>query len=78
MAQFCRGQSRQVARSQILLLALSLVILPGVCAKAQTLYERPVLVVDPDMHTAVSKAAAADAGGRFLATGSHDKTVRIW
>src|ERR1700730_5412850 len=78
MAQFCRGQSRQVARLQILLAALSLVILPGLCAKAQNLYERPVLVVDPDMHTAVSKTATADAAGRFLVTGSEDKTVRIW
>jgi WD40 repeat protein len=78
MAQFCRGQSCRVARLQILLAALSLVILPGICAKAQTLYERPVLVIDPDMHTAIFKTAAADAAGRFLATGSHDKTVRIW
>jgi outer membrane protein assembly factor BamB len=78
MAQFCRGQSRQVARSQILLAALSLVILSSLCAKAQNLFERPVLVVDPDMHTAKSKAAAADAAGGFLATGSEDKTVRIW
>ena len=78
MAQFCRGQSRQIARLQILLAAFSLVILPSLCAKAQNLYERPVLVVDPDMHTAVSNAAAIDAAGRFLATGSDDKTVRIW
>ncbi|MFZ0494865.1 MAG: caspase family protein [Methylocella sp.] len=78
MAQFCRGQSRQVALLQILLAALSLVILPGFCAKAQNLYERPVLVVDPDMHTDVTRTAAVDATGRFLATGSDDKTVRIW
>jgi hypothetical protein len=78
MAQFCRGQSRQIARLQILFLALALVILPGICAKAQNLYERPVLIVDPDMHTAISKTAAADAAGRFLVTGSYDKTVRIW
>jgi WD40 repeat protein len=78
MAQFCRGQSRRVERLRILSLALSLVILPGVCVKAQTLYERPVLVIDPDMHTAVSRTAAADAAGRFLVTGSNDKTVRIW
>jgi hypothetical protein len=51
MAQFRRGQSRRVARLQILLLALSLVILPGICAEAQNLYERPVLIVDPDMHS---------------------------
>jgi WD40 repeat protein len=43
-----------------------------------TLYERPVLVVDPGMHTAVPKMADADAEGRFLASGSYDKTVRIW
>jgi WD40 repeat protein len=60
------------------LAALSLTILPGICANAQNLYERPVLIVDPDMHTAISKTAAADAAGRFLATGSYDKTVRIW
>jgi WD40 repeat protein len=78
MAQFCRGQSRQVAAFRLLLAALSLIILPGLCAKAQNLYERPVLVVDPDMHTAVSKAVAVDAAGRFLVTGSEDKTVRIW
>jgi dipeptidyl aminopeptidase/acylaminoacyl peptidase len=78
MAQFCRGQSRQIARLQILLAALSLVILSSLCAKAQNLYERPILIVDPDMHTANSKGAAADAAGRFLVTGSEDKTVRIW
>jgi WD40 repeat protein len=63
---------------QILLLTLPLVILPGLCAKPQNLYERPVLVVDPGMHTAVSYTAAVDAAGRFLVTGSRDKTVRIW
>jgi WD40 repeat protein len=78
MAQFRRGQSRQIAHLQILLAALSLVILPGLSAKAQNLYERPVLIVDPGMHTADSRAAADDAAGRFLATGSDDKTVRIW
>jgi hypothetical protein len=46
MAQFLRGQSRQVARLRTLLPALSRVNLSSLCAKAQTLYERPVLVVD--------------------------------
>jgi WD40 repeat protein len=78
MAQFLRGQSRQVARLRTLFPALSLVILSSLCAKAQTLYERPVLVVDPEMHTAFSRRAAIDAAGRFLVTGSYDKTVRIW
>jgi len=78
MARFCRGQSRQIARLRIWLAALSLVILSSLCAKAQTLYERPVLVVDSDMHTALFVGAAADAASRFLVTGSNDKTVRVW
>jgi len=78
MAQLCRGQSHQIVLLQILLLALPLVFLSSLCAKAQTLYERPILVVDPDMHTAESGAVAVDAWSRILATGSWDKTVRIW
>jgi WD40 repeat protein len=38
----------------------------------------PVLIVDPGMHTAIPSGAAVDAAGRFLATGSDDKTVWIW
>ena len=42
------------------------------------LYEQPVLVVDPGMHTASIRSVAVDAGGRVAATGSDDKTVRVW
>ena len=42
------------------------------------LFERPVLVVDPRMHTAKINSQAVDAGGRFAVTGSDDRTVRIW
>ena len=42
------------------------------------LYERPVLAVDPGMHTAAIRSLAVDAGGRFAVTGSDDHTVRIW
>ena len=55
MARFCRGQSRRVTFLQIVLLALMLAALASLHAKAQTLYERPVLIVDPDMHTARSR-----------------------
>jgi hypothetical protein len=41
-------------------------------------YARPVLVVDPGMHTAAIAAASADHDGRWAVTGSLDKTVRIW
>jgi WD40 repeat protein len=42
------------------------------------LYDRPVLSVDPGMHTAAIRSLAVDAGGRFAVTGSDDRTVRIW
>jgi WD40 repeat protein len=42
------------------------------------LYDRPVLAVDPGMHTAKIKSLAVDAAGRFAVTGSDDRTVRIW
>ena len=46
-------------------------------AQAQ-LYEQPVLVVDPGMHTAPIKAVSVDAAGKLGVTGSDDKTVRVW
>ena len=42
------------------------------------LYEQPVLVIDPGMHTAPIQSVAVDAAGHLAVTGSHDKTVRIW
>jgi hypothetical protein len=42
------------------------------------LYDRPVLVIDPGMHTGGIYAASVDAAERFVATGSLDKTVRVW
>jgi WD40 repeat protein len=45
---------------------------------SEGLFDRPVLVVDPGMHTAVIVRAAADRDGRWAATASYDKTVRVW
>jgi WD40 repeat protein len=42
------------------------------------LYDRPLLVMDPGMHTSAISGADVDADGRFAVTGSHDKTVRVW
>jgi WD40 repeat protein len=42
------------------------------------LYDRPVLAIDPGMHTAKIGSQAVDAEGRFAVTGSDDRTVRIW
>jgi DNA-binding beta-propeller fold protein YncE len=46
--------------------------------KGTDLYDRPVLAVDPGMHTAKIQSLAVDVGGRFAVTGSDDRTVRIW
>jgi WD40 repeat protein len=45
---------------------------------ATGLYDRPVLVFDPGVHTAPIRRADIDADGRFAVTGSLDRTVRIW
>lgn len=45
---------------------------------ATSFHGRPVLVVDPGMHTAIIKRLDADRNGQFLVTASEDKTVRIW
>ena len=42
------------------------------------LYDRPMLAVDPGMHTAKIQAQAVDAAGRYAVTGSDDRTVRTW
>ena len=42
------------------------------------LYDRPVLAIDPGMHTAQITSQAVDRDGRFAVTGSDDRTVRIW
>jgi hypothetical protein len=41
-------------------------------------YDRPVLAIDPSMHSGKIWTQAVDAGGRFAVTGSDDCTVRIW
>ncbi len=38
----------------------------------------PILRIDPQMHTAPIRSIAVDSRGRYLVTGSEDKTVRVW
>src|SRR5262249_24918556 len=42
------------------------------------LYDQPVLVVEPGLHTAPIKALSVDAAERLAVTASEDKTVRVW
>jgi WD40 repeat protein len=51
---------------------------PPAAPPAAGLYDRPVLVLDPGMHTARIWRADVDAEGRYAVTGSDDKTVRVW
>jgi WD40 repeat protein len=47
-------------------------------APTPAFYDRPVLVIDPGMHTNLVRWADADVEGRWAVTASEDKTVRIW
>jgi WD40 repeat protein len=38
----------------------------------------PILKISTEMHTATIFSIAADAGNRYLVTGSDDKTVKVW
>jgi WD40 repeat protein len=75
MADIFRGQGSGVAR--VLLPALLFVVLLSPAAPAQ-LYEQPVLIIDPGMHTAPISDAGVDAAGRIAVTGADDKTLRVW
>jgi WD40 repeat protein len=60
-----------------------LIMLAAAGAAAQAvdqdgLYRDPFLVVDPGMHTGLVVRLNSDSAGRFLVTGSFDKTVRVW
>ena len=45
---------------------------------AAKLYEQPVLIIDPGMHTAAIHGVGVDAANRIAVTGALDKTVRVW
>jgi WD40 repeat protein len=75
MARIFRGQGRSIAHA--LLTALFFSAFANAAALAQ-LYDQPVLVIDPGMHTAPIRDVGVDAAGRVAVTGSGDKTVRVW
>ncbi|MGA8156066.1 MAG: hypothetical protein WB822_07595, partial [Rhodoplanes sp.] len=75
MAGIFRGQGRRIAR---LFALLPLFLFAALSAAKAQLYEQPVLVVEPGMHTAPIKAVGVDTDGRIAVTGSDDKTVRVW
>ena len=42
------------------------------------LYDRPVLAIDPGMHTAAIQSQAVDASEHYAVTGGLDRNVRVW
>ncbi|HEX3306566.1 MAG TPA: hypothetical protein VHS32_10010, partial [Streptosporangiaceae bacterium] len=82
MAEVRRRPARVLSAGLLLALGLALggAGPAGAAEEAQAagLYDRPVLVVDPGVHTAPINRLDADREGRFLVTASDDKTVRVW
>jgi WD40 repeat protein len=73
---------RMTAAAHVVAALLALVVAAGTAAAQEVdqsgLYRDPFLVLDAGMHTASIKAMDVDPTGRFLVTGSSDKTVRLW
>lgn len=76
MGQFRRYQSLNL----FIIFALELASVSGAqeLAPPPLLDDRPILTLDPGMHTAIIKRADVDASGTYVVTGSDDKTIRIW
>ncbi|HVR58365.1 MAG TPA: WD40 repeat domain-containing protein, partial [Pseudolabrys sp.] len=74
MAGVFRGQG---GVAPALLLAFLFVVFASPTARSQ-LYEQPVLVIDPGMHTSFITDVGVDAEGKIGVTGSYDKTLRVW
>jgi WD40 repeat protein len=62
----------------LLLFAEPALAVDQLSAPTPAFYDRPVLVIDPGMHTEEIWSAAVDAESRWAVTGSEDKTVRVW
>ena len=79
MASILGSQTRAITLIFALLVCLLTEPTPATAAGGTPgLYESPVLVVDPGMHTAQIWRADVDSAGRAAVTGSDDKTIRIW
>lgn len=61
--------------------ALSLflfILINPAAARAAEYPTKPILRVNTEMHTAPIKRIGVDADNRYIVTGSHDKTVKLW
>ena len=47
-------------------------------ANAQELHDKPILWIELGQHTNKISGIDVDAEERFVVSGSHDKTIRVW
>ncbi|MCI5191294.1 MAG: hypothetical protein D3905_16225, partial [Candidatus Electrothrix sp. AS4_5] len=60
------------------LLIFLVLLLPTTVTLAGEPPTAPMLRLETGFHTATINRIATDAQGRWLATASHDKTLRLW
>jgi WD40 repeat protein len=61
-----------------LMMAMTAAAMTAVCVQAAEPQKAPILKIETGMHTASITRIGIDSVNRFLVTGSHDKTVRVW
>jgi WD40 repeat protein len=67
-----------VTMKKLLPACLAVALFQAFSSHAAAPPKEPILRLAPVMHTASIKGMSIDQGGRFLATASNDKTVKIW
>jgi WD40 repeat protein len=70
--------TRAITMIKLLPALLAIMLFPTAPSHAAAPPKEPILRLDPGMHTEIIKGMSMDQGGRFLATASNDKTVKIW
>jgi WD40 repeat protein len=66
------------AAVRILLAIIAVVVLTGAARAADLPDPRPMLRIEPGMHTGPIKRIGVDAACTLMVTGSDDKTARLW
>src|SRR5262245_22454270 len=65
-------------RAVVLALLLAVIVAAPDRARGADPPTEPILRIEPEMHGTRITRATIDAAGKFVATGSNDKTVRVW